>query len=464
MAKEPDYSRDIDQSAADNGGDALHQQLDNDQIYEGNDEVKAYTDGLKARDQDQQQVGEEESPDHALARNGKAPRQKGDESSDLSVDGNTSVGGGARGVTQPGLPPDASQLVDNARDHIGGRAEDRIPRASNQATGAQIYGHNANGVGESSGGSHLLPPQDRGINRSRKGKAGQTREQIRRERQEQLQNRLRARRNRERELEDLEKQDSDKNTRHKRRLTKKEKAEATAAVFKESEHKRNEGARERQRQIREQKAADAAKNYQQQLNSRVTELERQYAQKRDQLLKYDKHDAKFRQLTGATTALGVRLAKAKLAAKMFNPKTYQLNNSGMLKLRQDVDKQYQQNVKDAQTFTSKTSSKENSKAQSAPINPNDPKVVQARAMRDALRDQIVDNHKLAKNLENETREHQQWLNSWQKGLADSATAGEFVKKNAKQFAERTHLDTKDVLKSPQSVTAVLQEHLNYLQM
>ena len=464
MAKEPDYSRDIDQSAADNGGDALHQQLDNDQIYEGNDQVKAYTDGLKARDRDQQQVGEEESPDHALARNGKAPRQKGDESSDLSVDGNTSVGGGARGVTQPGLPPDASQLVDNARDHIGGRAEDRIPRASNQATGAQIYGHNANGVGESAGGSHLLPPQDRGINRSRKGKAGQTREQIRRERQEQLQNRLRARRNRERELEDLENQDADKNTRHKRRLTKKEKAEATAAFSIESEHKRNEGARERQRQIREQKAAAAAKDYQQQLNNRVTELERQYAQKRDQLLKYDKHDEKFRQLTGATTALGVRLAKAKLAAKMFNPETYQLNNSGMLKLRQDVDKQYQQNIKDVQTVTSKTSGKENSKAQATPINPNDPKVVQARAMRDALRDQIVDNHKLAKSLENETREYQQWLNSWQKGLANSATAGEFVKKNAKQFAERTHLDTKDVLKSPQSVTAVLQEQLNYLQM
>lgn len=469
MAKEPDYSRDIDQSSAGNGGDALHQQLDNDQIYEGNDQVKAYTDGLKARDQDQQQVGQEESADHAIARNGKSPRQKGDESADASVDGSTSVGGGARGVTQPGLPPDASQLVDNARDHIGGRAEDRIPRASNQATGAQIYGHNVNGVGEGVDESHLLPRQDRGINRSRKGKTGQTREQVRRERQEQLQNRLRTRRNRERELEDLEKQDAGKNERHKRRLTKKEKAAATAAASKEFNQKRNEGARERQRRVRGQKAAAAAKDYQQQLDNRVTELERQYVQKRDQLLKYDKNDEKFHQLTGATTALGVKLAKAKLAAKMFNPKNYQLNNSGMQQLRQDVDKQYQKNVKSSTKGdqTKSASTVEKSQAQAAapagPSDPNDPKVVQARAMRDALNDQIFDNHKMMKSLESEIRENQQWLNSWQKGLADSQIAGAFVKKNANQFAERVHMDTKAVLKSPQSVTAALQERLNYLQ-
>lgn len=345
MAKEPDYSRDIDQDAADSAGDALHQQLDNDQIYEGNDRVKSYTDGLRARDVDQQQIGEEESPEHQIQRNNKAPKSpaSGTDAPSASTPENTTVGGGAHGVTQRGLPPEAAQQVPSALEHVGGRASDRVPRAGNQANGAQIYGHDADGAGS----SHMLPPQNNGINRNRRKSVD--REQQRKVNQERTQTRLRTRRNRERELEELDKQDAqnrsegrqperqstreqvraeqeaaeqqrqeaqrqleqseppvslDENeqmppeqdqregrhsTREKSRMTQRERdvkdVSAAKEAIKQSNRERNADARERQQRIRAEKAAQAElaqKRAEQAKHAKEYERQRQQAQQASQ--------------------------------------------------------------------------------------------------------------------------------------------------------------------------------------
>ena len=420
MAEEPDYSRDVDQSASSDAGDALHQQLSNDQIYEGNDRVKAYTDGLKDRDYDQRQLGEEESPEHAIARNekhAKAPNQKADESADLAADAATSVGGGARGVTQPGLPPDASQLVDNARDYVGGRAADRVPRASNQATGAQIYGHNVDGIGDVSGESHLLPKQARMSKR-----APQRREHLRKMRQERLQNRLRARRNRERELAALD--------------------QSEAAKDSAGKVGRNAEARERQQMIRENKARQ---EYQKRLDDRVVELGDRYARK-------SKTDGQKKDLLE-------NLQKAKLAANFFRTGKYQPTEAGSKKLQQDVERQYAKKQAENQAVDERQA-KQDVASNSNVIDPNDPKVVEARAMRDALKKQIADQKNQIRLNNSAVKNYQRDLDTWNNVLQNSKpdSARQLFDTEARNLFMKTGKELKDI----NAITPGFQEHLDRL--
>lgn len=65
--------------------------------------------------------------------NPNAQAKPGTEENEKVHDGR--AGAGSRGVQKPGQPVDASQLVDNAIDHAGGRAQNSVPDAAMQATG-----------------------------------------------------------------------------------------------------------------------------------------------------------------------------------------------------------------------------------------------------------------------------------------------------------------------------------------